>query len=48
MSGFSTRDERRIERRHETRLLCGIGLIVFSIRRGDVTNRYGKWNRFLV
>lgn len=29
-------------------LLCGIGLIVFSIRRGDITNRYGKWNRFLV
>ncbi|MGE0653809.1 MAG: vitamin K epoxide reductase family protein [Alphaproteobacteria bacterium] len=29
-------------------ILCGLALIVLSIRRGGITHRYGEWNRLLI
>jgi nucleoside-diphosphate-sugar epimerase len=31
-----------------TYLLCGVGLIALSIRRGPVRNRYGSWSQLIV
>jgi hypothetical protein len=29
-------------------LVCGVGLIALSLRRGSVSYRYGSWNKFIV
>ena len=29
-------------------LLCGLGLILLSLRRGRIAQRYGSWQRLLV
>jgi hypothetical protein len=29
-------------------ILCGIGLILLSLRRGPIGQRYGRWQRLIV